>query len=67
MSAFTTVTDKIKHLLRLDRTGQTQPPTSPENALGADAARSNFLANQSKDRAAKLAEVQDKAAQGAAD
>jgi hypothetical protein len=58
--------NKIKNLLGL---GHTHPSTAPDEAeaAAADEAKSSFLANQSKDRAAKLREVQDKAAQGAAD
>jgi hypothetical protein len=65
MSAVTTVMNNIKSMLGLGRTDPAQPTAAAQEAQAADAAASSFLASQAKDRAAKLQEVQDKAAQGA--
>ncbi len=59
----TTVMNKIKTMFGFGRTDETGSGPSPEDAQAADPA-STFLANQAKDRAAKLQEVQDKATQG---
>jgi hypothetical protein len=65
MSAF----DKIKSLLGIQDTRQTQAAKAQAEtqAVASEQAKSSFLANQSADRAAKLAEVQDKADKGIAD